>query len=139
MEANPSPAYQRRLDALKALGLPNDQYAVFGSGPLAIRGLREAQDIDLVVREPLWSRLCARHPPSGENGVALSEDIEAFNDWPWCTQSPEELIRQADLYEGIRFVRLDDVIAYKQRRARPKDLADIALIAAGTSGPRSSE
>jgi len=48
------------LDELKALALPPDQYAVFGSGPMAVRGIREANDLDLIVKESLWDDLRKR-------------------------------------------------------------------------------
>lgn len=38
------------LDELKALNLPAGQYAIFGSRPLAVRNLRDANDIDLIVK-----------------------------------------------------------------------------------------
>ncbi|MBI1999232.1 MAG: hypothetical protein HYS74_01080 [Parcubacteria group bacterium] len=45
------------LDELKKLRLHCGEYAVFGSGPLAIRGLVENTDIDLVVSGDLWGKL----------------------------------------------------------------------------------
>ena len=41
----------RYLDEVKRLNLPKDKFAIFGSGPIAIRGLREARDIDLIVKK----------------------------------------------------------------------------------------
>ena len=38
------------IDELKALKLPVGQYAIFGSGPLAIRNLKAASDIDIIVK-----------------------------------------------------------------------------------------
>jgi hypothetical protein len=38
----------RFLEELKKLNLPNDKFAVFGSGPMAICGFYENHDIDIV-------------------------------------------------------------------------------------------
>ncbi|GAF93599.1 unnamed protein product, partial [marine sediment metagenome] len=50
------------LDELKRLDLPKDKYAIFGSGPLAIRGLRENRDLDIIVKPELWEKLVNEYP-----------------------------------------------------------------------------
>jgi hypothetical protein len=45
------------FDKLRTLGLPVGDYAVFGSGPLVVRGLtREYRDLDVVARGAAWER-----------------------------------------------------------------------------------
>lgn len=42
---------------IRALGLPIGDYAIFGSGPLAVRGLMPgARDLDVVARGTAWER-----------------------------------------------------------------------------------
>ena len=41
------------LDELKQFNLTEGKYVIFGSGPLAIRGLWENHDIDILVTEDL--------------------------------------------------------------------------------------
>ncbi|GAB4296898.1 MAG: hypothetical protein Kow0098_20540 [Ignavibacteriaceae bacterium] len=38
------------LEQVKKPGFPEDQFAVFGSGPMAVRNLRIPNDIDLIVK-----------------------------------------------------------------------------------------
>ena len=45
------------LDELAKLGLPKYQFAIFGSGPMGIRGLRECDDLDIIVKPDLWNKL----------------------------------------------------------------------------------
>ena len=45
--------FKKQLAELKKLNLPNDKYAVFGSGPLAIYGIRDSEDIDIIVKSEL--------------------------------------------------------------------------------------
>ena len=46
------------FNRLRAMSLPEGSFAVFGSGPLAVRGLiDEIGDLDIIVREPAWSRV----------------------------------------------------------------------------------
>lgn len=115
------------LEQLLALNLPTDQYAVFGSGPLAVRGWRENDDIDIVVSQKLWQELIKQYSPTSPISIKLDK-IEIFNDWrPWF-DSTEELIGSAELIDGIRYVNLDNVLKWKQAMGREKDLKDIKLI-----------
>ena len=41
----------RLLKELEKLNLPKDKFAIFGSGPLAVRNLRTANDLDLIVND----------------------------------------------------------------------------------------
>jgi len=40
---------------VKNLELPAGKYALFGSAPLGIRGLKDCHDIDIVMKEDLWN------------------------------------------------------------------------------------
>lgn len=128
MYVNPTPAFLKQLDQLRALKLPSDEYAVHGSGPLALRGLREANDIDLIVKRSLWERLCTQYDLQKPGLLRLADGIEAFHDWELNPASADELIDSADEYAGIRFVKLEYVRAWKQRRRSEKDLRDLELI-----------
>jgi len=50
------------LEELKKLNFPKDKYAVFGSGPLAIRNIREAHDLDVIVTHDFFQELCNKYP-----------------------------------------------------------------------------
>ena len=119
------------IDELIALGMPAADYAVFGSGPLAIRGLRQNDDIDIIARPGLWAEIAARFPENtiGEEAVEIKiGHVSIFKDWlPWFEDSAS-LIDTADVFDGVRFVNLDNVLAWKKSRAREKDKIDIELI-----------
>jgi hypothetical protein len=50
------------LEELKKLNFPKDKYAVFGSGPLAIRNIRETFDLDVIVKQDLFNELWDKYP-----------------------------------------------------------------------------
>ena len=50
------------LNELKTLDFPQDKFAIFGSGPMAIRGIRESHDIDIIVKYDLWDELEHKYP-----------------------------------------------------------------------------
>ena len=117
---------------LKALGLPEGDYVVFGSGPLAARGLiREIGDLDVVARGAAWERAKALGPaglaPGGDPVVRLGDgDIEVFGGWlGWDVDA---LVDRAEVVGGLPFACLEDVLAFKLSHGRPKDLAHARLI-----------
>jgi len=50
------------LDKLRQLNLPSDQFAIFVSGPLGIRNLREVGDIDVIIKREMWNELKKHYP-----------------------------------------------------------------------------
>ena len=116
------------IDELKALNLPAGSFAIFGSGPLAVRGMREAKDLDIIVRKDAWDEL-AKKFPKNEKGTGLQiGKVEAFNQWsPWF-DDPDVLIDTAEIIDGLPFVLLEHVVSWKKAMGREKDIKDLELI-----------
>jgi len=126
------------LDELRLLNLPDKQYAIFGSGPMAVRGLRQAHDLDLLIKKDLWDEL-AKIYPLHEKGVALrAGHIELFSHWePWFKDT-DQLIETAEVIDGLPFVRLEYVLEWKKQMGREKDKQDVVLIEKYLTGQASS-
>jgi hypothetical protein len=115
------------IEELKKLNLPTDQFAIFGSGPLAIRKLRESYDLDIVVKSELWEELIKKYKPKKDNLIKIGS-IEIYKDWlPWFS-NVNKLIDDADVIDGLRFVKLKYVLKWKKVMNREKDRKDIKLI-----------
>ncbi|MFE8963403.1 hypothetical protein [Streptomyces iakyrus] len=125
------PLVQRFL----SLDLDPDHCAVFGSGPMLAHGLKMSLgDLDIVARGPAWQKACK----DGDLGVStIGGDpvaafwggrIEVFDVWFPQDVSTDDLIDAADVVDGIRFVQLRHVLAYKRRLRRAKDVPDIAAL-----------
>ena len=121
------------LNLLADLGLPQSDYAVFGSGPLLVRGIiSESNDLDVICRGPAWERVKAIGTLT-HNDV-YNVDIVSMHDeqltfgmaWGIGDFDIDQLIDEAELIDGIPFVRLKHVIAYKQARGSDKDQRHIA-------------
>jgi len=125
---------QELLKRVKDLGLPLGEYAVFGSGPMGARGLREMHDIDLIVSDKIFDEY------SNKSGWIIKEiygyrdwlkndelEIEMGRDWHegWDV---EKMIKEADMIDGLPFVQLDYLIRWKKFFGREKDLKDVELI-----------
>ena len=105
----------RYAEELKQLRLPQGQYAVFGSGLLAMLNIRENEDIDLIVKERLWKKLLRHHDPLPDNSSAIRiGHIEFCKDWlPWFENS-DKLIDEAEVIDDIPFVKMEYVETEKQ-------------------------
>ncbi|MFF6877355.1 MULTISPECIES: hypothetical protein [unclassified Streptomyces] len=130
------------VQRLLSLELDPDHCAVFGSGPMLAHGLRRSLgDLDIVARGPAWQKACG----DGDLGVSkIGGDpvaafwggrIEVFSVWFPPDVSTDDLIDEADVVAGIRFVQLRHVLAYKRRLRRPKDVPDIAALEQALSTP----
>lgn len=126
-----------KLEKLKALDLPRDQFVVVGSGPLAVRGLRESNDVDVIVTRSLWDVLKNKYSVgTNEMGVdvlSVGEDIEILDPEKslfsnFAEISAEELFSEADEIEGLKFINLTHLKKIKLAFGREKDFRDIKLI-----------
>ena len=124
------------FDTLRALDLPMGDYAVFGSGPLIVRGVVDADnDLDVVSRGDAWdrARLLGEIVTLPEHGV----DVASFADgavtvgesWAYGDIDIDEVIDTAETIDGLPFARLEFVVRYKQAAGRPKDLEHLRLLA----------
>lgn len=122
------------ISKVKTLNLPKNSYVVFGSCPLALAGIREANDIDLLVSQEIFAKLKEdgwQELPKSPNDKPLVHDIfEAHENWNFSSYRPtlEQLLAGATIVDEIPFASLEDVRKWKVASGRPKDLADIELI-----------
>lgn len=119
---------KKLLEKLEKLNLPKDKFAVYGSGPLGIRKIRKIKDLDVIVTLDLWKRLAKKYPTkdSGEKLKIDLGEIEILAN-P-IIYSAEQLIREADIINGIRYVKLTILMRLKKAMGRKKDFKDIELI-----------
>ncbi|MFF6954966.1 hypothetical protein [Streptomyces sp. NPDC008317] len=130
-----SPMRHPLVRRLSALNLDSGHFAIFGSGPMLAHGLKtEIGDLDVIARGPAWNRAVNL----GQHGLSkIRRDpfvsfwggrIEIFQSWVTDSFPVEELIDTAEIFDGIRFVRLPHVLSYKRLLGRKKDAFDVAAI-----------
>ncbi len=123
--------FLKQLDSLKKLSLPTGQWAICGSGPLAIRCIRAARDVDIIVKMPLWKELKKKYPIEGpKNNLIRIQNIEIWNDWMGLTNKLDEMIDNSEIIEGFPFVKILYLLEWKNQwpTQRHKDVIDIHLI-----------
>lgn len=129
-------AADRFIKRLRRLGVPLERVVVIGSGVLAIHGIREARDVDLVVPPDVFVEL----EKSGEwhkgfigsSSYALERgSAEIWVDWSTDgTGHPtyEDLLSDSEIIDGVRFVTLEYLEKCKAERGSEKDMEDIRKI-----------
>ena len=124
---------QELFQRVRDLNLPIGEYAIFGSGPMGVRGIREMGDVDIIVTQKLWDNFIKR--PDWEQRQVDNLDgmkneklnIEIWKDW-WIGWNVEQMIKEAEIIDGLAFVNLEMMIEWKTLIAREKDLNDLELI-----------
>jgi len=118
------------LDELKSLNLPAGKFAIFGSGPMAVREIRQSNDLDIIIKQDLWNALLSQYPDSlHQNPTCLKiGNIEVYKDWLELSDKVYEMIDAAETIANFPFVRLKYVVEWKTQFGREKDLKDIELI-----------
>jgi hypothetical protein len=132
------------FDSLRSLGLPDDDYAVFGSGPLIVRGIIDAtNDLDVVSRGGAWKKACEL----GEMVTLEEHDVNVVSfldgaitigtSWAYGNVDVDfdELIDTADIIDGLPFARLEHVVKYKRIAGRSKDLEHLRLLKTSDHAP----
>jgi hypothetical protein len=122
-------------EEVKRLNLPSGEYSVVGSGALSIRGIRNHDDIDLIVTENLYEEMKTKGWEEKEKSDGLlhiyknnTEVAKNFLHIDGFRLSTEEVIKNSDIIDDVSFMSLEDLITLKTAMGREKDLRDIALI-----------
>ncbi|MEE9298463.1 MAG: hypothetical protein V3V29_05450 [Acidimicrobiia bacterium] len=123
------------FDELRAMELPPGDFAVFGSGPLLVRGIIQVvNDFDVVCRGAAWERAreLGRLVDIDHDGVQIVSThggaITFGITWGYGELDISDLIDTAETIAGLPFALLKHVVAYKQIAGRPKDLEHLRLL-----------
>jgi len=117
------------IEQVKEMNLTRGEFAIFGSAVMAIRGMREVPNIDLIVTDKLWSDLLERGYVPDHEGFIRKNMVKISNWWFAVTRSSiPKMIENAETIKDLPFVKLDDVRYYKSKLNREKDFADVKLI-----------
>ena len=118
-----------KLKDFDQLNVPGDQYLIWGSGPMAVREMRPARDVDILVSQEYWERLAQKYSVHGENKNLIR--IGVFEIWKDCrdlTGKIEQMLKDRDVIDGYSFMKLCYTIEWKKLWNRQKDRDDILMI-----------
>lgn len=124
------------FERVKKFNLPVGEYAVFGSSLLDAWGIRKANDLDIIVTPKLFEELKKEGWEEKQgNGFTIlvkgDANVTTVQDRPtdgeYCPDRIQ-LIKDAEIINGVPFVKIEEVIACKRAYGRPKDFEDIQRI-----------
>ena len=129
------PKLSENLKKLDSLELDPNEYLITGGAVLAIYGVRDCKDLDILVSDSLWNDLLKKYnvPVKVFDGVCKSifiDGIEIMSEIdrtniPW---SIEEQLTTADIIDGKKYQTFERIKFFKKIQSRAKDLEDIKLI-----------
>jgi len=129
---NDIPDFDTLFHYVRDLHLPAGDYAIFGSGPMIVRGwISGANDLDIICRGEAWDIACSNGRVSNDevHDVSLASHcngrVTFGTQWAIGDFDIDELIDTAEVIDGLPFVQLQHVIAYKEIRRSPKDLVHL--------------
>lgn len=122
--------FKKLLEEFRELDLPDGEYAIYGSGPMAVRGIKSTEDLDVIVTDGLYQELKRKYPKDPAKERVKIGEIEIYPVWAWNPKMKglEKSLERAELIKGFRYVRLEDLIKWKRKMARPKDFEHIKMI-----------
>ena len=126
--------FKELLSKVRELDLAQGTFAIFGSGPMAVRDLKEPNDLDIIVTKEVYEKFKSvdgwieKLFHEGEDYYLEKDGIELWNTWGPGDWDIANMIETAEMIEGLPYVTLDHVLAWKKKNNRQKDIIDIAKI-----------
>ncbi|MCP4968066.1 MAG: hypothetical protein GY926_22880 [bacterium] len=128
---------EQALGLLDQVNLPTNDYAIFGSGPLLVRGvINDVNDLDLLARGAAWETATAAgqtvYLPEHDITVAsfFGGLVTVGNSWAIGDVDVDKVIDTAETLEDFPFARLEHVVAYKTLAGRTKDMEHLRCLEA---------
>lgn len=127
------------MELLKNIALPIGEWCVFGGACLAAHGLRTANDVDIFVTPELYEQLLhagwQEKITNSTNSYYLQKvysgfEIQAFitcGTKAWAPQVGQH-IDNPETIDGMPFMSLEEMYAWKAATRRYKDVEDLKLI-----------
>lgn len=123
------------LEFLHALQIPLGERCIIGGKCLELRGVRQSEDVDLLVSKKAFASLLSQFPSALQTSKNWDQvlifpqyTLEIFRDLPAFYGREDEVLQRSEIREGIPYLHIDDLIVFKQHLGRQKDLHDIALL-----------
>ena len=124
--------YTRRLrcmDTLKELNIKKDEFVIYGSAPMVLRGLKEKNnDLDVLVKENVWEKLSVKYPSNinGDyidiNGVSFTcKDMNLLG-------NIDDVIRTSEVIDGFHILSLSETKKWKEKIGGENHLKDAKII-----------
>lgn len=117
------------MDTLKSLNIPKEEFVIYGSAPMVLRGLKEKNnDLDVLVKDSLWEKLSVKYPNNinGDyidvNGVSFTHNGKDF------LGDTEDVINKSEIIDGYHILSLAETKKWKEKVGGERHLNDVKII-----------
>lgn len=119
----------KHLDKLESMSMSKDEFVIYGSAPLVLRGLKEKNnDLDVLVKDNLWDKLKVEYP-NNINGDYIDVDGVSFthrsSDF---FESMDSIMKKADVIDGYHIMNLEETVKWKEKTGNEKHIEDARKI-----------
>ena len=122
------------FERVKKLHFSMGEYVVIGAGILEALGIRNTNDVDVIVKPIPFEKLRESKIYKEEMRwgkiflIGDQTEIGTKLDWENYSTTIEEAIKNATVIGGVPFLNIEETIKFKQAMGREKDFKDIELI-----------
>lgn len=124
--------YTRRLkglEKLKKMNIEKEDFVIYGSAPMVLRGLKEKNnDLDVLVKDNVWDKLKMEYP-NNINGDYIDIDGISFThkDMDYLGDV-SEAVKKSDIIDGYHILTLAQTKNWKEKVGTEKHLNDAKII-----------
>lgn len=119
----------RCMDTLKSLNIPKEEFVIYGSAPMVLRGLKEKNnDLDVLVKDSLWEKLSVKYP-NNINGDYIDVDGVSFtHNGKDFLGNTEDVINKSEIIDGYHILSLAETKKWKEKVGGERHLNDVKII-----------
>lgn len=119
----------KHLDKLEFMSIPKDEFVIYGSAPLVLRGLKEKNnDLDVLVKESLWDKLKVEYPNNINGDYIEVEGVSFTHRSSDFFESMDNIMKKSDIIEGYHIMNLEETIKWKEKTGAEKHIEDAKKI-----------
>lgn len=119
----------RCMDTLKKLNIPKDDFVIYGSAPMVLRGLKEKNnDLDVLVKDSLWENLSVKYPNNINGDYIDIEGVSFTHTGMNFLGETEDIINNSEIIDGYHILSLAETKKWKEKVGGERHLNDARII-----------
>ena len=119
----------RCINTLKELNIPKEDFVIYGSAPMVLRGLKEKNnDLDVLVKDSLWEKLSIKYPNNINGDYIDIEGVSFTHKDMNLLGDINEVIKQSDVIDGFHILSLAETKRWKEKIGGESHLKDAKVI-----------
>jgi hypothetical protein len=111
------------------MNIPKEDFVIYGSAPLVLRGLKEKNnDLDVLVKDSLWNKLAAQYKENVKGDYIDVDGVSFANCKNDFFGNIDNTLNKVDIIDGYRIMNLQETIKWKEKTGVEKHINDAKRI-----------